>query len=157
PNGFRPHVHAALQGIAALDQQTQKEGASAEYRYHQSFPFHPELTEVLYTKWTQLEGFQRTRGVLRTFALALREAGRWGDPSPLIGPAAFLAAASESGLSEAARELTTVAAAEEYEGKKQEWSVILESELAKARDLQSESAGLGCRELEQAVFATFLH
>jgi len=40
-------------------------------------------------KWTQLDRFQRTRGVLRTFALALREAEKW-DESPLIRvPAVF--------------------------------------------------------------------
>src|SRR5262249_36638861 len=61
------------------------------------------------------------------------------------------------GLSEAARELTTKAAAEEYEGKQQQWSQILESELGKATDLQAESAGCRLRELEQAVVATFLH
>jgi hypothetical protein len=61
------------------------------------------------------------------------------------------------GISEAARELTTVAATEEYEGKKQEWTGILEGEVGKAREIQKESAGLKFRELEQAVFATFLH
>ena len=70
---------------------------------------------------------------------------------------AFLTEPKKSGISEAARELTTVAASEEYEGKKQEWTGILEAELGKARDIQSESAGLKFRELEQAVFATFLH
>ena len=68
----------------------------------------------------QLEGFQRTRGVLRTFAPALRDAERW-DTSPLIGPNVFL---GESGrtVSEGARELTTVAAIEEHEGRKQDWN-----------------------------------
>ena len=46
---------------------------------------------------------------------------------------------------------------EEYEGKKQDWTSILEGELGKAREIQSETAGLGCREVEQAVVATFLH
>ena len=49
-----------------------KEGKSAEARFLASYPFHPDLTDVLYAKWTNLERFQRTRGVLRTFALALR-------------------------------------------------------------------------------------
>ena len=42
--------------------------------------------------------------MLRTFALALREAEKW-DQSPLIGANVFLAAPGENGLSEAAREL----------------------------------------------------
>lgn len=110
-----------------------------------------------YSKWTQLEGFQRTRGVLRTFALALREAEKWGDESPLVGANAFLVESGKTGISEAARDLTTVAGTEEYEGRKQEWTGILEGELAKARDIQAESPALKFREIEQAVFATFLH
>ena len=130
---FRPHVVAALQGVVELDEQTRHAGKAAEERFLHSYPFHPDLTDVFYTKWTNLEGFQRTRGVLRTFALALRDAARW-DECPLVGANVFLGQPGQTVLSEAARELTTVAATEEYEGKKQEWSPILEGELAKARD-----------------------
>ncbi len=153
---FRSHVVAALKGIADLDEQTRKGGKTAEDRFLQSYPFHPDLTEVFYTKWTNLEGFQRTRGVLRTFALALRDAERW-DQCPLVGANVFLGEPGKESLSEAARELTTVAATEEYEGKRQEWTAILEGELAKAREIQQETAGLKFREVEQAVLATFLH
>jgi len=153
---FRPHVVAALKGVMDLDEQTRKDGKGAEERCLRSYPFHPDLTEVFYSKWTNLEGFQRTRGVLRTFALALREAERW-DECPLIAANVFLAAPGKEGISEAARELTTVAATEEYEGKKQEWTGILEGELAKAREIQSRAPGLKFREVEQGVFATFLH
>src|SRR5437867_2125005 len=153
---FRSHVVAALKGIADLDEQTKKKGKGAEDRFLQSYPFHPDLTEIFYTKWTNLEGFQRTRGVLRTFALALRSAERW-DPSPLVSTNVFLSEPGQEGLSEAARELTTVAATEEYEGKRQEWSAILEGELAKAREIQRDTVSLKFRDIEQAVFATFLH
>ncbi len=153
---FRPHVVAALQGIADLDEQTRKEGSAAEERFLRSYPFHPDLTDVFYSKWTNLEGFQRTRGVLRTFALALRQAEQWDD-SPLISANVFLGEPGKGGVCEAARELTSIAASEEYEGKKQEWTGILEGELAKARRIQEEMTGLRFRELEQAVFATFLH
>ena len=153
---FRPHVVAALKGVADHDEPTAKEGKTAEERFLRSYPFHPDLTEVLYTKWTQLEGFQRTRGVLRTFALALRDAVAW-DQSPLIGPNVFLSELGKVEVSPAARELTNVAGSEEYEGKKQDWTNILEGELGKAREIQSETSGLNFREVEQAVFATFLH
>jgi hypothetical protein len=153
---FRSHVVAALKGIAELDDQTRKDGKTAEQRFVDSYPFHPELIELFYTKWTQLEGFQRTRGVLRTFALALREAERW-DECPLVSASSFLSEPGKRGISEAARELTTTAATEEYEGRKQEWTAILEGELQKARDVEAESRALKFRELEQAVFATFLH
>ena len=153
---FRPNVVATLQGITALDDPTKKEGNVAEQRYLASYPFHPDLTEVLYTKWTQLEGFQRTRGVLRTFALALRDAVKW-DQSPLVGPNVFLTEPGKPGVSAAAREVSDVASKEEYEGKRQEWDKILEGELAKARTIQEEMSGLNFREVEQAVLATFLH
>lgn len=153
---FRPHVVAALKGIGELDDQIRKDGTGAEERYLRSFPFHPDLTEILYVKWTNLEGFQRTRGVLRTFALALREAEAW-DTAPLIGTNVFLSTPGDESLSEAARELTNVAATEEYAGKKQEWTSILEGELRKAREIQADVTGLRAREVEQGAMATFLH
>ena len=153
---FRSHVVAALKGVFEIDDQTRKDGKAAEERFVASYPFHPDLIDLFYTKWTQLEGFQRTRGVLRTFALALREAERW-DEAPLVAANSFLGDPGKPGISEAARELTTIAATEEYEGKKQEWTAILEGELDKAREIQAESGGLRFREIEQAVFATFLH
>ena len=85
PAPFRPHVTSVVGNIAALDEQTQKERPSAEERYLGSYPFHPDLTEIFYARWTQLDGFQRTRGILRTFAIALRDAEKW-DTSPLVGP-----------------------------------------------------------------------
>ena len=111
---FRPHVVAALKGMADHDEPTAKEGKSAEERFLKSYPFHPDLTEVLYTKWTQLEGFQRTRGVLRTFALALRDAVAW-DQCPLVGANVFLSEPGKVEVSAAARELTNVAGSEEME------------------------------------------
>jgi hypothetical protein len=153
---FRPHVQAALKGLFDIDEQTRKQGAEAEERFLKSYPFHPELTEVFYVKWTGLDRFQRTRGVLRTFALALREAGLW-DTSPLVGPAVFLAGPKREGLCEAMRELVTVADTEEHEGKKQAWTGIIEGEIGRARDIQRNAVGLRCREVEQAVVATFLH
>lgn len=155
-DAFRPHVQAALKGVFDLDDTTKRHGAEAEERFLRSYPFHPDLTEVLYAKWTQLERFQRTRGVLRTFALALREAAQW-DTSALIGPGVFLSAPQREGLSEAMRELVTVADTEGVEGKKQAWTGIIEGELGTARTLQRDAVGLRSREIEQAVIATFLH
>ena len=155
-DAFRQHVMASLKGIAAIDEQTAKQGADAEERFLKSYPFHPDLTEVFYAKWTQLDRFQRTRGVLRTFALALRESEAW-DVCPIIGPGVFLAAPNKEGLSEALREMVTVADTEEWEGKKQAWTGILDNEFSQARQIQTESVGLKFREVEQAVVATFLH
>lgn len=153
---FRQHVIAALKGIQNVDEQTVKAGSAAEERFLKSFPFHPDLTEVFYSKWTQLARFQRTRGILRTFALALREAEKW-DQSPLIGPCAFLNVPGQEDISEAMRELVTVADTEEHQGRKQAWTPILVGELIRAQEIQKESVGLRFREVEQAVVATFLH
>lgn len=153
---FRPHVVAALKGVADLDEQSRREGKAAEDKFLHSYPFHPELTEVFYGKWTALEGFQRTRGILRTLALALRDAERW-DQSPLVGASTFLGEPGKTTISEATRELATVAGTEEYEGRRQDWTAILEGELQKAREIQAEFPGLKFREIEGAVFATFLH
>jgi len=155
-DAFRPHVQAALKGIFDLDEQTKKQGADAEERYLKSYPFHPDLTEVFYTKWTQLDRFQKARGVLRTFALALREAEKW-DTAPLVGPGVLLNAPGRGDMSEALRELVTVADTEEHEGKRPAWTGIIEGEFGRARDIQRDSVGLRFREIEQAIVGTFLH
>lgn len=151
------HVIAALKGINTLDDQTAKLGAAAEERYLKSYPFHPELTDVFYSKWASgIERFQKTRGVLRTFALALREAENW-DESPLVGPGAFLSAPKKEGISEAARELVSIADTIVTDGQATRWTGIIENELSTARQVQADSVGLKLREVEQAVMATFLH
>ena len=155
PGAFRPHVTSAVGSIAALDEQTGKERAIAEERYLNSYPFHPDLTGIFYTRWTQLDGFQRTRGILRTFAIALRDAAGW-DTSPLVGPGVFLRAPGKDGLAEAAGDLASSASVDSDTGRPQEWRPILEGELEKGRAIQDESAGLAHREVEQAVVAVFL-
>ena len=155
PGAFRPHVTAAVGSIAGLDEQTRKERESTEERYLNSYPFHPDLTEIFYARWTQLDGFQRTRGILRTFAVALRDAEKW-DTSPLIGSNVFLNAPDKNDLAEAAGEIASLASVDAGTGRHQEWRPILEGELAKARVIQSEATGLRHREMEQAVVAVFL-
>jgi Protein of unknown function (DUF499) len=105
PESFRSHVTTAVANIAELDDQTRKDRKNAEDRFFRNYPFHPDLTDIFYTRWTQLDAFQRTRGILRTFALALRDAEKWDD-CPLVGANVFLPAPSQSGIAEAARELT---------------------------------------------------
>lgn len=157
PGAFRQHVIAAVQGICDLDEASAKNRKAVEERFLRSYPFHPDLTEVFYGKWTHIDGFQKTRGVLRFFALALRDAEPW-DVSPLVGTNVFLPAPGRGGVSEAARELTTVASKAQTEGSgQQNWTAILEKELEKGVEVQAEHPALRHRELEQAVFATFLH
>ena len=69
----------------------------SEERLKKAYPFHPDLLDRFFGKWVDLHQFQRTRGVLQTFAIALRDAEPW-DNSPLIGPQVFLAGARPGGL-----------------------------------------------------------
>ena len=155
PETFRAHVTTAVANIVALNPVVRKDQKNAEERFLGSYPFHPDLTDIFYTRWTQLDGFQRTRGILRTFALALRDAEKW-DESPLIGANVFLPTPERGGISEAARELTSTATREITENSGNDWTTVLDGELEKARAIQTEHAGLRFREMEQAVFATFL-
>lgn len=52
-----------------------------------AYPIHPELFARLYEDWSTLEGFQRTRGVLRLMAAVISALWATGDQSPLILPA----------------------------------------------------------------------
>jgi len=155
-DAFRPHVIGAVRGLAKLDETTAKERGIAEERFDKSFPFHPDLTDVLYSRWTQLDSFQRTRGILRTLALALREAEQW-DTSPLVGPAALLQDPERQEASSAMKELANVAASAHAEGGRTDWLPLLEAEWDKARQIQNELPALrGGREVEQAVASVFL-
>ena len=157
PNAFRSHVIGVVRGLAKLDETTAGAKSTAEERFLASFPFHPDLTDVFYSRWTQLEAFQRTRGILRTIATALREAEQW-DTAPLIGPSALLAAPGREEVSNAVRELAGIATSEKTEGTKTAWAPLLEAELNKARQVQDELPALRPgREAEQAVIAVFLH
>jgi len=155
-SAFRPHVTAALKGIKALDEETRKKGQQAEDRFLESYPFHPDLTDIFYEKWTNLESFQEARGVLRIMALAIRDAAKW-DTSPLISTNVFLSALGEQEVSAAAQELAGIARQAEYEGERQPWPVILEGELGRARGIQEQYGALQGREVEQFLMGVFLH
>jgi predicted AAA+ superfamily ATPase len=57
-----------------------------EKRIAACYPIHPELFDRLYSDWSTLEKFQRTRGVLRLMAKVVHALWRAQDPSPLIMP-----------------------------------------------------------------------
>ena len=56
-------------------------------RIKAAYPVHPELFARLYEDWSALEGFQRTRGVLRLMAAVIGALWAAGDQAPLILPA----------------------------------------------------------------------
>ncbi|GIU94958.1 MAG: hypothetical protein KatS3mg012_1415 [Gaiellaceae bacterium] len=56
-------------------------------RLASAYPIHPELFDKLFTDWSTLEKFQRTRGVLRLMAAVIHELWERGDSSLMIMPA----------------------------------------------------------------------
>ncbi|MFD2792920.1 DUF499 domain-containing protein [Promicromonospora vindobonensis] len=57
-----------------------------ESRIRAAYPIHPELLDRLYSDWSTLEKFQRTRGVLRLMSHVIHQLYERQDPSPLIMP-----------------------------------------------------------------------
>jgi predicted AAA+ superfamily ATPase len=57
-----------------------------ETRIKAAFPIHPEIFDRLYTDWSTLVKFQRTRGVLRLMASVIHSLWEKGDRNPLILP-----------------------------------------------------------------------
>lgn len=144
----RPVIDAVMAAMQCVPLREAQRDQAAYDRLMASYPFHPDLINVLYQKWTQISGFQRTRGALRLLASALRDSeGR--DPSPLVGPGALLP--TGAGTSNALNELIKIC--EERE----RWTPILTGELDKAREIQAALPTIQAREVEQAVVATFLH
>ena len=60
--------------------------AEYEKRIRAAYPIHPEVFDRLYTDWSTLVKFQRTRGVLRLMAAVIHSLWEKGDRNPLILP-----------------------------------------------------------------------
>ena len=58
-----------------------------EKRIKAAYPIHPEIFDRLYTDWSTLVKFQRTRGVLRLMAAVIHSLWERGDRNALILPA----------------------------------------------------------------------
>jgi predicted AAA+ superfamily ATPase len=61
--------------------------ADYEKRIKAAYPIHPEIFDRLYTDWSTLVKFQRTRGVLRLMAAVIHSLWEKGDKNPMILPA----------------------------------------------------------------------
>jgi hypothetical protein len=107
-------VQAVVKALSALDPEfakTPKQRDEREKQYLVSFPFDPAMMEVFYTRWTSgLPMFQRTRGVVWTFAVALRDAEPW-DKAPLAGSSILLSKEGDERLSPALSDLGGVCGA----------------------------------------------
>ena len=72
------------------------------------------------------------------------------------GQMCFWTTRKKNDLAESAGELASFASVDTDTGSHQQWRPILEGELDKAREIQSEATGLHHREIEQAVISVFL-
>ena len=65
-----------------------KHSSDVDYsaRLRSCYPIHPEVFDQLYGTWSQLEKFQRTRGVLKLMAKVIATLWQENDNSPLIMP-----------------------------------------------------------------------
>ncbi|MBF2000219.1 MAG: DUF499 domain-containing protein [Synechococcales cyanobacterium M58_A2018_015] len=61
--------------------------ADYERRLKAAYPIHPELFDRLYTDWSTLDKFQRTRGVLRLMAKVIHSLWERNDQSLMMMPA----------------------------------------------------------------------
>jgi hypothetical protein len=128
----------------------------SEERLKKAYPFHPDLLDRFFGKWVDLHQFQRTRGVLQTFAIALRDSELW-DNSPLVGPEVFLPAPDQEGLSEALLKLAQAAKDSVAGPKSPPWPENLKTELPRALVAQkAEAPTLTGREIEAACIASFI-
>lgn len=55
-------------------------------RIQLSYPFHPDLLDLMYHRWGSLPSYQRTRGALQFLARTIYALLQSGDTSLLIGP-----------------------------------------------------------------------
>jgi hypothetical protein len=58
-------------------------------RFRRSYPFQPEVIDVLYERWGSFPTFQRTRGVLRLLALVISSLYRKGERKSFISLSDF--------------------------------------------------------------------
>lgn len=152
PEWQRSQANAALAGVIRSNDQTKGDLRSAESLYMASYPFHPDLIELLCAAAArEPQGLHR---LIRVIAVGLREA-RVRDESPLIGVGALLNGLDLPAVSKAVRLLAELGS--ETARGEPTWTDVLEVELSNAREIQSQWPDLSCREIEQAVLITFLY
>ena len=67
-------------------QLAEEQGLVLRDRIKASYPFHPDLIDLMRERWAAIPEFQRTRGALRFLASCLRSAHRAGHSRILLGP-----------------------------------------------------------------------
>ncbi|MBR2586316.1 MAG: ATP-binding protein, partial [Thermoguttaceae bacterium] len=118
-------------------------------RLQKSYPIHPEVFDRLYDDWSTLEGFQKTRGVLRYLALVIRQLKANENSELLIMPGSL-----PLDHSDVRNESTR------YLSQSTNWGSVIESEIdtdrskAKQIDVTNERIGqvYGARRVARAIF-----
>jgi hypothetical protein len=148
-----PYVLGFWERLKSVD-SVRASAAGSMKRFVDAYPFHPDLLDRFFGKWSDLDSFQRTRGILQTFALALRDADTF-DESPVIGPQVFLKPTGGEGLSESLGRLAEIA--RESNDENPNWPNSLRIDLPRAKLAQAQEAGsLTAREVEAACVTAFL-
>jgi hypothetical protein len=68
-------------------QDAEEQAVQLRSRMQGAYPFHPALIDMMNSRWTSVDGFQRTRGALRFLATCLHSLKARGGARPLLGPA----------------------------------------------------------------------
>src|SRR5205814_8618847 len=68
-------------------QDAEEQALQLKSRMQSAYPFHPALIDVMNSRWTSVDGFQRTRGALRFLATCLHALKKNGGAKPVLGPA----------------------------------------------------------------------
>ena len=68
-------------------QEVQQQAELLAERIRLSYPFHPDLLDLMYYRWGSLPSYQRTRGALQFLARVVYALHQTGDTSLLISPA----------------------------------------------------------------------
>lgn len=81
-------VRQAAGGASAQDAaQIAQDAERLQARIMESYPFHPDLLDLMYHRWGTLASYQRTRGALQFLASVVYDLWTRGrDLQPLIGP-----------------------------------------------------------------------
>jgi len=82
-------VHAYWDMYQSLGDDVPAYAREPSYRQKmlRAYPFHPEVIDVLYHRWSTFPTFQRTRGVLRLLGEVVAHLYQARHPAPLIQPA----------------------------------------------------------------------
>lgn len=68
-------------------QDAEEQALRLKSRLQAAYPFHPALIDVMNSRWTSVDGFQRTRGALRFLASCLHSLKKHSGAKGVLGPA----------------------------------------------------------------------